>query len=390
MRILQVVNIGFEAGGAEKSVRLISQGLAERGHTVTVVATDRLADGRTVFADHLVPAIDGGPLRRLFGYFWYRRGYRRMRQILAEFRPDIVHLHTIGEFSPSVLAATRGLPRLLTARGPEDWTLALLRWNLASASDGEGRLSPADRLRYLYLRFLQRPAYLPWLRRLDRVLALSQYMADAVRADVGQVPVFVAPNGGEEGFSPEPVTDPLSILFTGRLERVKGAEVLLDAFRRVLTVHPQARLTVIGEGSDRERLEQSVADLVADGRVSFRGWLGRDQVAECLRESAVVVVPSLWPEVFGRVALEALQTGRAVVASRTGGLSELVGPDNGVLVPPGDAVALAEALSGLLGDQELLQRLGKAAAERAEQYRLEAVLDEHERHYRAALASHRR
>jgi glycosyltransferase involved in cell wall biosynthesis len=384
MRILQIVNIGFEAGGAEKSVHLISRGLAARGHTVQVVATDRLAEGRDLFADHVVPAVDGGPARRLLGYFWHHRAYRQLRQILAEFRPDVVHLHTIGEFSPAVLAATRGYPRLLTARGPEDWTLRLLRWNLASAAEG-GRLSATDTLRYLYLRFLQRPAYLVWLRGIDRMLALSRYMADTVRVDAGRVPVFVAPNGTEDGFDRQPLTDTDSILFTGRLAGVKGADVLLDAFRQLREAHPTARLTVIGDGPDRERLEALSADLVAEGRVSFLGWLGRDGVAACLASCAVVVVPSRWPEIFGRVVLEALQTGRAVVASRTGGLPELVGADNGLLVAPGDAAELAAALSGLLGDRATLERLGEGSARRAGRYALDAVLDEHERHYRDVL-----
>ena len=384
MRILQIVNIGFEAGGAEKSVHLISQGLSARGHTVAVVSTDRLAEDHKLFADYVVPAISGGPARRLLGYFWYHRGYRQLRRILTEFRPDVVHLHTIGEFSPAVLAATRHHPRLLTARGPEDWTLRLLRWNLAGAADG-GRLSATDTLRYLYLRFLQRPGYLLWLRRVDRILALSQYMADTVRVDAGRVPVFVAPNGTEDGFDRQPLTDTDTVLFTGRLAKVKGADVLLEAFRQVSADRPQARLTVIGDGPDRARLEALSADLVDAGRVRFLGWLGRDGVAECLAGSAVVVVPSRWPEVFGRVVLEALQTGRAVVASRGGGLPELVGPDNGLLVTPGDAGELAAALTGLLGDRELLERLGEGSARRAGRYRLDAVIDEHEQHYRAVL-----
>lgn len=388
MRILQIVNIGFEAGGAEKSVRLITEGLRARGHTVRVLATDRMADGHELFADDLVPAIDGGAASRLLGYFWHHRAYRETKRILADFRPDIVHLHTIGEFSPSVLAATRGYPRLLTARGPEDWTLKLLRWNLGTATNG-GRLSAADTLRLAYLRFMQRPAYLVWLRGLDRMLALSQYMADTVRGDAGRVAVHVVPNGTESGFGHRPITDTEHVLFTGRLERVKGVDVLLDAFRRTVERHPGARLTVIGDGADRARLEEMADDLVAGGRVVFRGWLGKAEVAECLAAASVVAVPSLWPEIFGRVVLEAFQTGRPVVASRSGGLPELISDDNGLLVDPGDVEGLAEALSALLGDRATLERLGKGAAQTAERYGIDAIIDAHEEHYEAVLAARR-
>jgi glycosyltransferase involved in cell wall biosynthesis len=131
-------------------------------------------------------------------------------------------------------------------------------------------------------------------------------------------------------------------------------------------------------------------DLVEEGRVVFRGWLSKPEVAECLRSAAVVAVPSLWPEIFGRVVLEAFQTGRPVVASRTGGLPELISEDNGLLVTPGDTDGLAAALSGLLGDRATLERLGKGAVQCAERYGVDAIIDAHEQHYEAVLADRRR
>lgn len=385
MRVLQIVNLGFEAGGAEKSVRLIAEGLTARGHQVRVVATDRLAEGQRVFADELVPGISGGAAARLLGYFWHRPAHRAVRRVVREFRPDCVHLHTIGEFSPAVLAATSGLPRVLTVHGPEDWTRDLLRWNLASASAG-GPLSAGDRARYLYLRFLQRPAYLPRLRRVSRVLAPSRYFAETVRPDVGRVPVHVLPNGIPRTTRPEPLTALDQLLFVGRLEPVKGVHVLLDAFRELTARHPGARLSVVGDGPARAALEERAADLTAAGRVVFHGWLTGDQVAARLRAASVVVLPSLWPENFPTVALEALQLGRPIVASRVGGLPELVGPDNGALVEAGDGAALAAALGGLLGDRELLARLGRGSAVRADRYGVEEFLDALERHYAEVTA----
>lgn len=389
LRIVHFVNLGFEAGGAEKSVRLLSRGLRERGHEVTVVATDHLAEGRTPFADVLVPAASGGPAARLAGHLWNRRTYRTVGALLRELRPGCVHFHTIGGFSPSVLDAARGLPRVLSARGPEDWTLELLRWNLPSATRPAG-LTAADRLRYLHLRALQRPAYLARLRGLDAVVPISEYMAGCVRRDLPRVPLRVIPNNCEDGYAPTPVQDPYSIAYLGRLAEVKGVAVLLDAFRRVLTDKPNARLTVIGEGPDRARLEASAADLVAAGRVVFTGWLDRDRIGERLRESGLVVIPSLWPEVFGRVALDAYSCGRAVVASRIGGLPELVSPETGVLTAPGDAGQLARALSGLVGDGPTLARMGAAAAERARAYSLDRTLDLHEQLYAEVIERRQR
>jgi len=416
MRILQIVNIGFEAGGAEKSVRLIARGLGERGHQVRVLATDLLSADQRVFADELVPAISGNAAQRVARKFWYQRAYRQVGAAVRDFRPDCVHLHTIGEFSPSVLAATASCRRVLTVHGPEDWTGSLLRWNLAGAA--AGRLSAADRARYAYLRFLQRPAYLPRLRRLDRVLAPSRYFADAVRPDVGSVPVHVVPNGIENTVEALPLREFGHAVFVGRLERVKGVEVLLRAFRELVgagapgtggapdpitgghpgpapngtpraaptSPRPHLRLTIVGDGTDRARLEESAADLVAAGAVVFRGWLPPDRVRECLEDASVVVLPSLWPENFPTVALEALQMGRPLIASRVGGLPELVGDDNGALVPAGDVPALAAALGGLLDHPEVLRAKGAASAARAARYGVAEFLDALEHHYREAAA----
>ncbi|MEN3263529.1 glycosyltransferase family 4 protein [Pseudonocardia sp.] len=379
MRIVQVVNVGFEAGGAEKSVRLITDGMRRRGHEVHVVATDHLLGAQDSFADTLVPSIKGGPLTRLAGYFWHRAAYRRVREVMSAFRPEVVHLHTIGEFSPAVLAATASTGQLLTVHGPEDWTLELLRWNLPSA--GKPRLSPGDKARYLYLRLLQRPAYLPWLRKLDRVLTPSRFVAGAVRADVGAVPVHVLPNGVPLPAS-SPVPDSSEVLFVGRLEPVKGVRMLVDAFGQVARRRPDARLTLVGDGNQRLELQQLVAELGLQDRVAFRGWLSPATVKDAYESAAVVVIPSLWPENFPTVALEALGIGRAIVGARVGGIPEVVTDgENGVLVPQGDVGALAVALDDLLADRDRLRSMGAASARRGQHYGVEQFLDELERHY---------
>ncbi|HEY3873352.1 MAG TPA: glycosyltransferase family 4 protein [Actinocrinis sp.] len=381
MRVLQIVNVGFEAGGAEKSVRIIAEGLRARGHEVRVLATDHLLDeDKACFADEVVPAVRGGAAARLAGYFWNRPAYTRTRRLIADFRPDCVHLHTIGEFSPAVLAATRSLPRVLTVHGPEDWTLELLRWNLPSASGGA--LSMPDRAHYLYLRFLQRPAYLLWLRRIDRIIAPSGYFAEAVRRDAGRVPVCVLANGVEEmpgeetaqADGPGPSDGDL-VLCVGRLVAVKGVHILVAAVRQLHERGVKVRLGIVGDGPEREGLERSAADLVEAGVVRFHGWQAPESVRSMMSRAAAVAIPSLWPENFPTVALEALLLGRPLVASRVGGLPELVGEDNGVLVEAGDRDQLARALESVLGDEALQARLGRGSRARAGQYEVPRFLD---------------
>ena len=387
MRILHTVNIGFYAGGAEKSTNLVAREQARRGHEVRVLATDLLTPGpdQPIFADPVIPALGGG-VRRLVGSVWNRRTYRLVRDLVEDFRPDVVNHHTIGEFSPSVIAACRGAAQIMSAHGPEDWTLGLLKWNLASATRPEG-LSSADKLRYLRLRLVQRPAYRSQFRHVERFIAVSRFMADTIAKDAGKIPVFVVANCAEPGFEPSPVTHADQVLFSGRLERVKGVEQLIEAFRKVLTEHPRARLAIAGEGTDRSRLEAAAADLVAAGSVRFLGWLPRPALAEQMARSAIVAVPSLWPEVFGRTVLDAFEAGRPVVASRVGGLPELVDGERGLLVEPGDSDGLAAAMGQLLGDLPRLGRMGEAAQVFAQRYTIERIVDELEVHYERSAAA---
>ncbi|WP_409180599.1 glycosyltransferase family 4 protein [Amycolatopsis sp. VS8301801F10] len=391
MKIAHVVNVGFEAGGAERSVRLVSDGLRRRGHQVLVVATDHLLDDpavsdREVFADVLVPAIRGGPAARVAGYFWHRPAYRRVTAALRSFRPDVVHLHTIGEFSPAVLSASAAYPRVLTVHGPEDWTGQLLSWNLRSRAEGRARLSTMDVARLAYLRFLQRPAYLRRLRTVDRILTPSRFLADAVRHDLPRTPIHVVPNGVPLPAA-SPVPDAPDALFVGRLEPVKGAHVLVAAFATVARRLPHARLTLAGDGAQRAALEKAVSEHGLADRVRFAGWLRGRELTEAYRAASVVAIPSVWPENFPTVALEALGVGRAVAATDVGGIPELVrAGHNGILVPPGEPRALADALTRLLGDPGLRRAMGARSAGLAACHRLGTFLDRLEQHYREVRA----
>lgn len=390
MKIAHIVNVGFEAGGAERSVRLITEGLRGRDHQVVVIATDHLLgdpahSDREVFADVLVPAIRGGPVRRVAGYFWHQPAYRQVTAALREFAPDVVHLHTIGEFSPAVLSASAAYRRVVTVHGPEDWTKHLLSWNLRSRSEGRSRLSTPDAVRYAYLRWLQRPAYLHRLRTVDRVLTPSRFLAEAVRQDLPRVPIHVVPNG-----VPLPAADPVPgtahALFVGRLEAVKGVHVLVDAFAAVARRRPGVRLTLVGAGTQRAALEKSVGEHGLAHRVRFTGRLEGPELAAAYRASSLVVIPSVWPENFPTVALEALGAGRAVVATAVGGIPELVAPGhNGLLVPPRDRTALADALDELLGDPERRRLMGARSAQLAVGYDIGVFLDRLEQHYQEVL-----
>jgi glycosyltransferase involved in cell wall biosynthesis len=128
---------------------------------------------------------------------------------------------------------------------------------------------------------------------------------------------------------------------------------------------------------------------VPDGVLILEDWPNR-AVRAAWRRAIAGVVPSAWQEPFGIVALEAMDAGVPVVASATGGLAEVVDDgETGLLVPPGDAGALADAIGRLVADVELRRRLGDGAARRIERYRPDAIVPRIEASYRRALSGDR-
>lgn len=150
------------------------------------------------------------------------------------------------------------------------------------------------------------------------------------------------------------------VLFVGRLVEQKGVEYLLRAFPYVRDKFPDVRLKIVGDGEFRDWLEQLSKNLMVSSHVEFLGWLEQEDIASLYQAARVVVVPSVY-EPFGMVALEAFSCKRPVVASRVGGLREIVIHDSaGFIAEPKDHLDLAQWLMTLLSDSELRQRMGEA------------------------------
>ncbi len=184
-------------------------------------------------------------------------------------------------------------------------------------------------------------------------------------------------------------TSPPMVLFVGRLEARKGIDVFLDAAELVLANHDHVAFVVAGDDGRPSPTGTTYPDewrtrqLEGGDRLSFVGPVGDGELAELLRQSTVVVMPSRY-ESFGLVVVEAMMHGRAVVASAVGGIRELVEEGvTGHLVPVGDPRHLAGVLTDLLADPERAAAMGRAGRTRYEQHfstdraaeRLETVLE---------------
>lgn len=181
-------------------------------------------------------------------------------------------------------------------------------------------------------------------------------------------------------------TQPL-IVFVGSFYQWHDLATLLEAFALVLRSHPEARLVLVGDGTERDRMRQRAADLGLTHAVTFTGFITHAEVARYINAAdlTVVPVPPMQQEMWlsPMKLFEYMAAGKAVVASALGQIVNVVKDGrNGLLVPPGDESALAEALQRLIVDADLRERLGRQAREDAvsehswEQYltRLEAIL----------------
>jgi glycosyltransferase involved in cell wall biosynthesis len=220
-------------------------------------------------------------------------------------------------------------------------------------------------------------------------------MAGLVEQSLG--PARIIPNGLDDGFRAavrarpaDPDGSGPSLVTAGRLEDVKGVQVLLSALPAILAAHPGARLTVLGTGTMDDHLRRMADELGVGAAVRWAGWSSPATMAATLAAADVAVVPSIWPESFGLTALEALAAGCAVVAADGGGLPDLVRPgETGLLVPPGHAPALAAAVLSLLADPALRARLAAAGSRLADRLTLTAYADAVEAAYHDAGAVRR-
>lgn len=216
------------------------------------------------------------------------------------------------------------------------------------------------------------PFFIPFIRWAIKesqvVTANSSYTAREVRR-MAKAKVLVIPFGTTVGEDRSGGVNPRSgkkVLFVGRLVEGKGARYLLEAFDLVASKVKDARLTVVGEGPEREGLEEWVRIKGLQDKVSFtRKMVSREELERYYRDCDVFVLPAIVDslghvESLGVVLIEAMSYKKPVIASRVGGIVDVVRDgETGLLIPPGDPQRLAQAMVQILADEHLATRLGQ-------------------------------
>lgn len=394
MRILHVINHGTTRGGAERLTADLAGQQRQVGHDVHVLAGD-LPGGGERFADSRWPAHEAGLVGRVLTHYRNSAARDTLRDLVSRWRPDVVHLHTVGLLSPLALPVLRNVPTVMTLHGPELFLRGTVRRCLPAHyfvyGSRTNRLTVPGALAAVWAAGVTGTVWRRLLRRnVDVFVAPSRFLAGLSERSLG--PTRVVGNGVHEAYlaairPPAPPAAGPRLVMAGRLEDFKGPQVLLAALPAILARHPGTRLRILGTGPLAGVLPVMAAELGVGHAVTMAGWLSPAELAAELSRSDVAVVPSLWPEAFGMTALEALAAGCPVIAAATGALPEVVRHERtGLVVPPGNPDALAAAVDRLLTDADLRSRLARAGRDLAEEFTLPSLARALDDVYREARA----
>jgi glycosyltransferase involved in cell wall biosynthesis len=328
MRVLLITDWLQGVGGAERYIVAVREGLRGAGDEVRLLTSDvgTAGDGSAEYRAHGSERVLAKAVLQLANPF----AALVVRRALREFRPDVAMVNMFEhQLSPGIFAALRPVPTVLSVT------------DYKGICPVSSKLLPDDRLCHdppglvcwrsgcvsapHWVRDQARYALIRWARKhTRRVLTCSQWMSrelarHGVEAEHVSLPVPLPGTEFRRLASARP-----TLAYCGRLDRTKGVPLLLRAFARLKPIAPAARLRLLGEGPLRESLEDLVRALGLEEMVSFRGLVPPELVEHEISDAWAVVVPSLWAEPLGLVAIEAIVRGIPVVASAAGGLGETV------------------------------------------------------------------
>ena len=352
-------------GGLGRHVHALATSLVRQGHDVVVVTRDHpdapadaVVEGvRVVRVTEDPPLV---PFEELLAWVmaFNHSLTRAALRVLDGFDADVVHAHDwlVAHAAKTVKDVTE-VPLVATVHateagrhqgwlpGPVNRAIHSVEWWLTYEARRVVTCSAymRDEVKRLFVLPPEKVDVIP------NGIDLAHWHADADR--VAALRAHLAPDGA-----------PL-LLYAGRLEYEKGVQTVLQALPRLRRRHRGVRLVIAGVGTHEEELRAMARSLRVGRAVDFLGFMSPDDLAVLAAAASCAVVPSLY-EPFGMVALECAAAGTPLVVADTGGLREFVSPGvTGLRFPPGEPAALADAVTRLLGDQVLSQRLVRDARE---------------------------
>jgi glycosyltransferase involved in cell wall biosynthesis len=397
-------------GGAGIVAFTLAKEMQQRGHEILIVTTvrDKKDEGRIEHEGLHIERIASSynPLFQAYISLWNPQPVRRVRKILAEFKPEVVHAHNIHahlSYRALVEAKHSGARVILTCHDVMSFhfgkfTEFIDNRSLDVPDSFRYKISPwrqarAYRLRYnpfrnIYIRHVLR-------RYVDHVVAVSHSLQAAMTANgIGRVEMIhngidtanwqIAPWQTEAVKAELGLAGQKVALFSGRLEGAKGGWNIIRAFEIMAREMPEARLLVLAQiASAKEKMAYAEKNGFG-GQIVFAGWRTGAALREAYSAADVVVNPSICLDTFGLVNIEAMALKKPVVATCFGGSPEIVlDGQTGYIVNPHDVATMVRKISELLANNEKANRFGQAGYERAvKEFSIKKQADAYEAVYR--------
>ena len=366
MRLL-LINYEYPplGGGAGNATKNIARELAALGHEVEVLTSS--FKGLPAREDH-----DGYKVRRLPVLRRYEDRCSRIEMAVFMAVSSLGVLTRRGARRPDAAIAFFGMPG-----GPAAWVLKALRNVPYVVSLRGGDVPGFQPYDLATMHRLTRPAIRFFWRQAKAVVANSRGLKDlAMKSAPDGVAVQVIPNGVDTRcFSPSEGsedeedarlrTQRTRLLFVGRVVFQKGLDILMSALAE-LPHSARWNLTIVGDGGDRDSLEEQAQALGISGRIHFEGWRSKENICQAYRDADVFVLPSR-DEGMPNAVLEAMSSGLPVIATRIAGSEELIEDGrSGLLVEPESVAELSASLAKLIDDPVWRRKMGRRGRERVE------------------------
>lgn len=378
MKILLINKFFYLHGGAERYLFSLQDLLDSYGHETVPFAMQHPRNVKTEYSPYFVsqvvidkPRVSLAGLKAAGRIVYSFAAAKKLRQLIRDTKPDLAHVQGIyHQLSPSVLKVLHE-EKIPIVQTLHDYAYLSPSYGLFDHGAVCERVKPRRYWRAVWHRCVKNSFLASVLdafayrvhatlgldeRLVNRLIAPSEFVKNKF-AEWGRnvfkmevVPHFIDATLYEPNY---PAGD--EIVYVGRLSEEKGVGVLLAAMEKI----PAVRLKVVGSGPMEKQLKD-YCELAGLNNVRFLGQMTHQAVMEEIAKSRFVVVPSLSYETFGYLPIEAACMGKAVIASRIGGLAETVRDgETGLLVPPGDAAALAAAIAKLAADEPTIRQMGK-------------------------------
>ena len=376
MKILQVNNYGYLRGGSDRYFFDLSSLLRENGQSVTELVAE---DPRNILsAPWEVKGFspDNPRAQDLVRYFYSHDARKVAQRLVEKVKPDLVHLHIYyGQMTPSILSVFKsyGIPVVQTLHEYKlicpvatmvrngrvcDACCSGSFWKATQHRCNRGSL--ARSLVSSIESYSSR--WFGSVKKIDHFIAVSEFVRKTmIKYGIPDSKISTVHNFVDSaGFKPSYESGDY-ILYFGRLEKIKGIRTLLSAVGLV-----GAKLVIAGEGDYRAEAERQSRSQNLD--VEFVGFREGADLHDLIRGSRCVIVPSEWNETFGLVILEAHALGKPVIASRIGGMQEVVKDgETGLLFEAANTPELAEAMHWMLNNPTQASDMGRAGRKVAEE-----------------------